>query len=67
MSRKSIDRSGVWRFRELVLPIPEVECFVGEGNANLYEHKNLNRFSLDAKVQLKHEEENQLALSRTEE
>ena len=59
MSRKSIDRSGVWRFRELVLPIPESRMFCrGEGNTNLYEHENLNRFSLDAKVQLKHEGEN---------
>ena len=59
MSRKSIDRSGVWRFRELVLPIPENRMFSrGEGNTNLYEHENLDRFALGAKVQLKHEGEN---------
>ena len=59
MSRASIDRSGVWRFRELILPIPENRMFCrGEGNTNLYVHENLNRFALGAQVQLKHEGEN---------
>ena len=59
ISRAAIDRSGVWRFRELVLPIPENRMFCrGEGNTNLYEHESLNQFALDARVQLKHEGEN---------
>lgn len=59
MSRKSVDRSGVWRFRELILPIAEEHMFCrGEGNTNLYEHEDLDNFTQGAKVQLKHEGEN---------
>ena len=41
-SRSPMDRSGVWRFRELILPLPESDlndCVVtrGEGNTHLYE------------------------------
>lgn len=59
LSRRAVDRSGVWRFRELILPIPEDLMFCrGEGNTNLYQHEELNNFTMGADVQLKHEGEN---------
>src|SRR5690606_7582063 len=59
LGRSNIDRSGVWRFRELILPVPE--RFVAarpEGNTNLYDCPRIAAdIGLDA-LQLKHEGEN---------
>jgi threonine synthase len=53
------DRSGVWRFRELVLPVAASECVArGEGNTGLYDVPRVASFvGLDA-IALKHEGEN---------
>jgi threonine synthase len=59
MSRRPIDKSGVWRFREWVLPLPDA-CFVTkpEGNTNTYCSEAISRYAgLDWLV-LKHEGEN---------
>lgn len=58
-SKRRIDRSGVWRFRELILPLPE-EALVArpEGNTNLYDSPVVARWvGLDSLL-LKHEGEN---------
>ena len=58
-SRRAIDRSGVWRFRELILPAPEsVVAARPEGNTNLYDSPALARFVGLDRLQLKHEGEN---------
>jgi len=61
-SRDPIDRSGVWRFRELVLPgADEAIVTRGEGNTWLYDVPGLAaRVGLDG-LQLKHEGENPTA------
>ncbi len=54
------DRSGVWRFREWVLPLP-VDAIVTkpEGDTNLYASDALARWAgLDGTLRLKHEGEN---------
>jgi len=59
-SRAPADRSGVWRFRELVLPLP-VGGLVSkpEGNTNLYASEALARWvGLAQPLRLKHEGEN---------
>lgn len=58
-SRERLDRSGVWRFRELVLPLPEASVVTKpEGNTNLYEVPRVASWvGLDA-LWLKHEGEN---------
>ncbi len=58
-SRSLLDRSGVWRFRELVLPAPEeVVAAHPEGNTNLYDVPSLAGWlGLDG-LRLKHEGEN---------
>lgn len=58
--RSAADRSGVWRFRELVLPqLAESEIVTrGEGNTRLYVFERTNRWlGLDGAV-FKHEGEN---------
>ena len=58
-SKRAIDRSGVWRFRELVLPLDEDAIVTKpEGNTNLYASARLASWvGLDA-LALKHEGEN---------
>lgn len=58
-SKKPIDKSGVWRFKELVLPIDE--SFIAtrfEGNTGLYTHSSLDSYMGLTNVKLKHEGEN---------
>ena len=57
--REPLDRSGVWRFRELVLPLaPEHVVTREEGNTRLYESPHVARWvGLDTLL-LKHEGEN---------
>ena len=57
--RQRLNRSGVWRFRELLPDIPE-ESVVSkpEGNTNLYESDDLTRWAGVARLVLKHEGEN---------
>jgi threonine synthase len=58
-SRFRLDRSGVWRFRELVLPIESKHVVSKpEGNTNLYEHPNVARYVGLDRLLLKHEGEN---------
>ena len=58
-SRFRLDRSGVWRFRELILPI-EARYIVSkpEGNTNLYEHPAIASYVGLDRLLLKHEGEN---------
>lgn len=58
-SRQFPNRSGVWRWRELVAPFPD-EALVTrqEGNTNLYEDRRLARFTGVDNLWLKHEGEN---------
>ncbi|MEY4064378.1 MAG: threonine synthase, partial [Pseudomonadota bacterium] len=58
-SRHSLDLSGVWRFREYVLPIGG-EHIVShpEGNTRLYERAPLNSYAGLEKLLFKHEGEN---------
>jgi len=53
------DRSGVWRFREWVLPIDPDRIFTKpEGNTNLYDSRPLAEFTGLERLSLKHEGEN---------
>lgn len=58
-SRAPLDRSGVWRFRELVAPFDPAHVVTrGEGNTTLYDAPSVARYAgLDA-LKLKHEGEN---------
>ncbi|MEW5929744.1 MAG: threonine synthase [Gemmatimonadota bacterium] len=58
-SRDPLDRSGVWRFRELVLPLePEFVATRQEGSTPLYDAPRVAAYAgLDA-LRLKHEGEN---------
>jgi threonine synthase len=69
--RRSLDRSGVWRYRELILPVPE-QYIVSrpEGNTNLYPvgqdqgdenragHRHIGLYAGVGRFFLKHEGEN---------
>ena len=62
-SNNPLDRPGVWRFRELILPLNEAElnaCVVtrGEGNTHLYEACSLGLKIGVERLHLKHEGEN---------
>jgi len=61
-SRKAVDRSGVWRFREVVLPLEERHIITrGEGGTTLYRSEAgtaLSRFAGMDSFWLKHEGEN---------
>ncbi len=59
LSRDPIDKSGVWRFRELILPLaPEHVATKPEGNTNLYDSPALAAWVGLDRLQLKHEGEN---------
>ncbi|NOZ00939.1 MAG: threonine synthase [Deltaproteobacteria bacterium] len=61
-SRNPADRSGVWRFRELVLPLgPEEVMTRGEGNTNLYRSERVQNYAGLRSFRLKHEGENPTA------
>ncbi len=58
-SRARLDRSGVWRFRELLPTIPEQFVVTKpEGNTNLYESAELANWAGVDRLALKHEGEN---------
>lgn len=58
-SKTPTDRSGVWRFREFVLPLdPEFIVSRREGNTNLYDAPSVARYAGMNQVLLKHEGEN---------
>lgn len=53
------DRSGVWRYRELLPPVPEESIVTKpEGNTNLYDIQNLTQWAGVDRMVLKHEGEN---------
>ena len=57
--RSLADASGVWRFRELILPVPE-EAIVSrpEGNTPQYRHPRLSKWTGLDDLAVKHEGEN---------
>ncbi len=58
-SRHPADRSGVWRFRELVLPLEADEAVAKpEGNTNLYDAPGVAAYAGLERFLLKHEGEN---------
>ena len=58
-AKDPINRSGVWRFREWVLPVAESTiCTRGEGNTGLYGHERLAAYTGCKSLRLKHEGEN---------
>lgn len=58
-SFEAADVSGVWRFRELVLPLqPDEVVTRGEGNTTLYDGSGLAEFTGTQNLRLKHEGEN---------
>ncbi len=53
------DRSGVWRYREIVLPLADDEIVTrGEGNTNVYRSERLDAYCGVSGLALKHEGEN---------
>lgn len=61
-SRAPLDRSGVWRFRDLIVDLPETSVVThGEGNTNLYRSARLERYCGVRELRLKHEGENPTA------
>ncbi|MCB9530850.1 MAG: threonine synthase [Myxococcales bacterium] len=58
-SKAPIDRSGVWRFRELVLPVAQAHIVTKpEGNTNLYDAPSVAAWVGVGALRLKHEGEN---------
>jgi threonine synthase len=58
-SRAAGDRSGVWRYRELILPVDAERLITrGEGNTQLYESGSIADYAGVERLQLKHEGEN---------
>jgi len=58
-SRNPLDRSGVWRFRDLIAPLaPEHVVTRREGNTGLYDSPRLASWVGLDRIQLKHEGEN---------
>ena len=54
-----VDRSGVWRFRELILPVAEDQIVTrGEGNTFLYDTPSVAHYAGVDRLRLKHEGEN---------
>ena len=61
-SRAPLDRSGVWRFREWVLPLDETSVVTRlEGHTNLYDVPALAAYAGLDQLRLKHEGENPTA------
>ncbi|MFN3197734.1 MAG: threonine synthase [Bradymonadia bacterium] len=58
-SRARLDRSGVWRFRELILPLDEQHVASrGEGNTTEYCSAAVSEYTGVKRITLKHEGEN---------
>ena len=58
-SKDPLDRSGVWRFRELILPLAREHIVtMPEGNTNLYDVPGVAEWVGIDRLQLKHEGEN---------
>lgn len=58
-ARAPTDRSGVWRFRELVLPLDATDIVTkGEGNTRLYDSPRVAAYAGVGRLLLKHEGEN---------
>ncbi len=58
-SRRPLDRSGVWRYRELILPLPESALLTRlEGNTRTYDSARVARYAGVQRLTLKHEGEN---------
>ncbi len=58
-SRRPVDRSGVWRYRELILPLPEGRLITRvEGNTRTYDSSRVARYAGVQRLTLKHEGEN---------
>ncbi|HEU5421987.1 MAG TPA: threonine synthase [Nitrolancea sp.] len=59
LAMRGVERSGVWRYRELLPPLP-AHTIVSqpEGNTNLYERPELTRWAGVERLALKHEGEN---------
>jgi len=58
-SAHALDRSGVWRFRELILPVVEGQAIMhGEGNTQLYDSPAVAAYTGMKRLFLKHEGEN---------
>ena len=58
-SKSPLDRSGVWRFRELILPVsPDLPVTKPEGNTNVYHSNAIADFVGLESFPLKHEGEN---------
>jgi len=54
-----LDRSGVWRFREVILGLPEGQIVTHpEGNTELYQREAISAFAGIKNLYLKHEGEN---------
>lgn len=61
-SRRPVDRSGVWRFREWVLPLEEADIVTRlEGHTNLYDVPKIAAYVGLDELRLKHEGENPTA------
>ena len=61
-SRRAVDRSGVWRFREYIVPLGEEHIVSrGEGNTNVYDAPTVAAYAGVDRLQLKHEGENPTA------
>lgn len=58
-SRDPVDRSGVWRFRELILDLPADQLVTrGEGNTHVYTPSRVAAYAGLDRIGLKHEGEN---------
>jgi threonine synthase len=59
LAMRGVDHSGVWRYRELLPPIPATDIVSKpEGNTNLYDMPALAEWAGVARLALKHEGEN---------
>ncbi len=58
-SRRPLDRSGVWRYRELILGLPDASLVTRlEGNTRTYDSARVARYAGVQRLTLKHEGEN---------
>ncbi len=59
LSRKLLDRSGVWRFREALFPVSAEDCVsMPEGQTGYYEVPQLGQWAGHERLAFKHEGEN---------